>query len=79
LKDVVARENIRNVAFLENLVLYLADNVGNLFSAANISKFLKSQGVVISPQLTINYLKALSNAYFIHKMPILFIRLYDQK
>jgi len=68
LKDVVARENIRNVAFLENLVLYLADNVGNLFSAANISKFLKSQGVVISPQLTINYLKALSNAYFIHKV-----------
>jgi predicted AAA+ superfamily ATPase len=68
LKDIVARENIRNVAFLENLVVYLADNVGNLFSAANISKFLKSQGVVISPQLTINYLKALSNAYFIHKV-----------
>jgi len=68
LKDVVARESIRNVAFLENLVLYLADNVGNLFSAANISKFLKSQGVVISTQLTINYLKALSNAYFVHKV-----------
>ncbi len=43
LKDVVARENIRNVAFLENLVIYLIDNVGNLFSAANISKYLKSQ------------------------------------
>ena len=68
LKDVVARENIRNVAFLENLVFYLADNVGNLFSAANISKFLKSQGVAISTQLTINYLKALSNAYFVHKV-----------
>jgi len=69
LKDVVGRAGIRNVAFLENLVFYLADNVGNLFSAANISKFLKSQRVKISPQLTINYLKALSNAYFIHKVP----------
>ena len=68
LKDVVARENIRNISFLENLVLYLADNVGNLFSAANISKFLKSQRIDISPQLTINYLKALSNAFFIHKV-----------
>lgn len=68
LKDVVARENIRNVSFLENLVAYLADNMGSLFSASNISKYLKSQKVEISPQLTINYLRALANAYFVHKV-----------
>src|SRR5690606_33504350 len=68
LKDVVARENIRNVSFLENLVNYLADNVGALFSARNISKYLKSQQITISPQLTINYLRALTNAYFVHKV-----------
>ncbi len=68
LKDVVSRENIRNISFLENLVLYLADNIGSLFSANNISKFLKSQRIAISPQLTMNYLKALSNAYFVHKV-----------
>ena len=68
LKDVVARENIRNVSFLENLVGYLADNVGALFSASNISRYLKSQRVDISPQLTINYLRALANAYFVHKV-----------
>src|SRR5690606_13372155 len=37
LKDVVARENIRNISFLENLVAYLSDNIGSLFSANNIS------------------------------------------
>lgn len=68
LKDVVARENIRNVSFLENLVTYLADNTGSLFSATNISKFLKSQRVEISTQLTINYLKALANAFIVHKV-----------
>lgn len=68
LKDVVARENIRNISFLENLVTYLANNTGNLFSARNISKFLKSQRVEISPQLTINYLKALTNAFFVYKV-----------
>lgn len=68
LKDVVARENIRNVSFLENLVAYIADNMGSLFSALNISKYLKSQRVDISPQLTINYLRALSNAYLVHKV-----------
>ena len=68
LKDVVARENIRNISFLENLVAYLADNIGSLFSANNISKYLKSQKIDISPQLTINYLRALTNAYFVHKV-----------
>ena len=68
LKDVVARENIRNVSFLENLVAYVADNIGSLFSANNISKYLKSQKVDISPQLTINYLRALTNAYLVHKV-----------
>lgn len=68
LKDVVSRENIRNITFLENLVNFLADNIGNLLSANNISKFLKSQRIEISTQLTINYLKALSNAYFVHKV-----------
>jgi len=68
LKDVVTRENIRNVSFLENLVAYLGDNIGSLFSASNISKYLKSQKVDISPQLTINYHRALANAYFVHKV-----------
>lgn len=68
LKDVVARENIRNISFLENLVCFLSDNIGSLFSASNISKFLKSQRIDISPQLTLNYLKALGNAFFIYKV-----------
>lgn len=68
LKDVVAREKIRNVAFLENLVAYLADNVGNLFSASNISKYLKNQKVDVSTQVVINYLRTLANSFFIHKV-----------
>ena len=68
LKDVVKRENIRNVDFLETLALYTAYNVGNLFSANNISRYLKSQRVNISPLQVINYLKALQNAYLINKV-----------
>lgn len=68
LKDVISRENIRNVDFLETLVEYIADNVGSLFSASNIHKYLKSQKVDISVNLIINYLRALSNAFIIHKV-----------
>lgn len=68
LKDVVKRESIRNVDFLESLALYTADNVGNLFSANNISRYLKSQHVSISPLQVINYLRSLQNAYLINKV-----------
>ncbi len=69
LKDTVARENIRNVHFLEELVHYLADNVGNLFSATRISKFLKAQRIDLNVMSTLNYLRALANAYLIHRVP----------
>jgi predicted AAA+ superfamily ATPase len=69
LKDVVKRENIRNVAFLENLVSYLADNVGNLFSAQNITKYLKSQSINIPVPTVISYINALTNAFFVYKVP----------
>jgi len=69
LKDVVARENIRNISFLENLVAYLSDNLGNILSAHNISKFLKSQQINLTPQTIINYLRSLCNAFFFYRIP----------
>jgi len=68
LKDVVQRENIRNIDFLEKLLHYAADNVGNMFSANNISKYLKSQRTDIATNQVINYLRALTNAYLINKV-----------
>ncbi len=68
LKDVVKREGIRNVDFLETLAVYIADNVGNIFSANNISKYLKSQRINISPLQVNNYIKSLRNAYLINRV-----------
>lgn len=66
-KDVVSRYKIRNPAFLENLVEYLADNTGSLVSAKKISDFLKSQKINISPNIVLDYLSFLANAFFIFK------------
>jgi uncharacterized protein len=68
LKDVVARESIRNVSFLESLTAFLADNTGSLLSALNISKYLKSQMQLVPTQTVLNYLRALTNAYYVHKV-----------
>lgn len=68
-KDVVARHKIRNTAFLERLVEYLADNIGSLVSAKKISDFLKSQKINISPNIVLDYLLFLKQAFFIFKVP----------
>ena len=67
LKDVIARRQVRNIDFMERLVGYIADNVGSLFSSSNIAKYLKSQRQQVPTQLVIDYLQALTQAYFIHR------------
>ena len=67
-RDVIMRNEVRNSAFLENLVLFLADNIGQLFSAKKISDYLKSQHTNITTSQIIAYLNHLSNAYLIHKV-----------
>ena len=67
-KDLITRYNIRNVQFLENLVAFLADNVGSIVSASKISKFLKSQQINISTPVILNYLHQLSTVFFINKV-----------
>ena len=68
LKDVIKRYQIRNVPFLENLVQFLADNVGKKISANSIANYMKSQGESITPTVIINYIKYLCDAYIIHKV-----------
>lgn len=68
LKDVIMRNQIRNVPFLENLVRFLADNTGKLISANCISKYMKSQGESIASAAIINYISFLCEAYILHKV-----------
>jgi len=67
-KDVVKRNNIRNISFLENLIKYVGDNVGSLFSAKKISDYLKSQQIKVTPNLVMDYLSFIENAFFIFKV-----------
>jgi predicted AAA+ superfamily ATPase len=65
LKDVIQRKNIRNSIFLEQLIKFLAGNVGNLFSSKSISDYLKGQKETVSPNQVQEYVRALSDAFVI--------------
>ena len=67
LRDVVERNKIRNVAFLDQLIRFLAGNIGSLFSSKSISDFLKSQNVKMSPTLVSEYADSLADAFVVSK------------
>ncbi len=68
LRDVIARENIRNIRFIHNLSRYIADNIGKLFSLRNIGNTLKAQGESSASTLTGSYLEFLRNAFLIREV-----------
>lgn len=57
-RDIVARHSIRNNDFLQRMMLYLADNIGRIFTAKRIADYLKSQqvgGTVAGVQKYVDY------------------------
>lgn len=62
-KDIVSREKVRNVTQLENVIRYVADNIGKPLSVANIVRFLTSKGEKISDETVSNYLKYLRDSF----------------
>lgn len=65
LRDVIAREEIRNVTFIENLTAFIADNIGKFISVRNITNTMKSQGEKVSEMLTSAYLRHLCGAFIV--------------
>ena len=68
-KDIIERNNIKDISLLENIVKYVSANIGSSISANKISDYLNSNKIVEkSNHLTIdNYLKMLENAFIVYK------------
>ncbi|MBF0104512.1 MAG: ATP-binding protein [Deltaproteobacteria bacterium] len=67
LKDIVQRYQIRNTILLENLMQYICDNVGNLFSANRVVDYLKTQRLSMSTNTVVSYVAHFEAAHLISK------------
>ena len=78
LKDVIERNRITDAAMLRKLMLFLADNVGNIVSTSSIAKGLIASGreksITPASRTVDNYLDMLSNSFIIYG-----IKRYDIK
>ncbi len=68
-KDVINRNNIKDIVFLDNLIKYMASVIGNLTTPYAIAEFMKKNGSSITNETVDSYLKMLENAYFIYRVP----------
>lgn len=68
LKDIVKRNNIRDVDLLERIITYITANIGTTFSATAISKYFKSEGRAVAPETILNYIKACEDAFLFYRV-----------
>lgn len=66
IRDVIKRHNIRDVELLERILLYIMDNIGQIFSAKKIADYLKNQGRNTSIESVYVYIAALEDAMVIY-------------
>lgn len=68
LKDVVKRNEIRDIDLLERIVAYVVANVGTTFSASSLAKFLKNEQRTVAAATVLNYVKYCCDAYLFYQV-----------
>ena len=68
LKDVIGKNNIKDVMVLESLVKFIFDNIGNLTSTNKINNVLNTTNRKCTVNTIENYLNYLINSFIIYKV-----------
>jgi predicted AAA+ superfamily ATPase len=68
LKDVVKRNNIRDVDTLDRIITYVLANIGKTFSATSIAKYFLSERRKVSADTVLNYIRACEEAFLFHRI-----------
>ena len=68
-KDIIDRNNIKDTALLENIIKYLANNIGSPISSTKISDYLNSNKITTKSnhQTIDNYLNMLEKSFIMYK------------
>ena len=68
LKDIIQRNNVKNVDLLDRIMRFVMYNIGQPFSANKVYKRLKQDMVNLSVNTIYNYLKFFENACLIYQV-----------
>lgn len=68
LKDIVKRNKVRDVDLLERVMAYVMANIGTVFSASSLTKFLKNEHRTTSTDTVLNYIKYCCDSYLFYQV-----------
>ena len=68
-KDIIDRNNIKDTVLLENIIKYLATNIGSSVSSTKISNYLNTNKIALNSnhQTIDNYLNMLEKSFIMYK------------
>ncbi|MCH2188544.1 ATP-binding protein [Candidatus Gracilibacteria bacterium] len=72
LKDIVSRYKIKDVSLLEDIFLFIVNNIGNITNLNSILKYLKSKQIHTNLNTLASYIGYLKDAFLIYE-----VNLYD--
>ncbi len=67
LRDIVSRNNIKDLTLLEDLFKFISINIGNLTSISSIIRFFKSKQKKVNYETLTTYIGYLKNTFIIHE------------
>ncbi|MDR1453202.1 MAG: ATP-binding protein [Candidatus Margulisbacteria bacterium] len=68
LRDIIQRAKIRDLNLLDNIIQFLLDNLGGIFSAHTVAKYLKSQSRKVSAETLYNHLEYILGSLLFRKV-----------
>ncbi len=68
LKDIVERNNIKDINLLNRIIQFMLENIGGVISANSITKFLKNDNISTSIDTVLNYIDYITNSMVANKV-----------
>lgn len=68
LNDILYKNKVKDLDLLERLMEFMISNIGQLFSANSISKYIKNENRKTTPHTIINYMDYTRNAFIFYQI-----------
>lgn len=68
LNDILYKNKVKDLDLLERLMEFMISNIGQLFSANSISKYIKNKNRKTTPHTIINYMDYARNAFIFYQI-----------
>ena len=68
LKDIIERNKVKDINFLNRVFQFIMDNIGVIISSNSITSYLKNEKIQTTPDTILNYVEYITNSLIVNKV-----------